>query len=349
MNGNPIAVPHDGRIKMMFRHPLFVRAFIQATLEPQIDLEAYQLPTLSSEWITDQARKRIGDRVWLLRDPDGYPQLALLMEFQADYDPHMTQRMAEYIHLLQQDLERQALWKADGSPPDLVPLVFHVGPHPWPRPWRLYDRSDLMRGALGYREGTTVDIHAYVDAELPRSNLALCVIALELNRLRGPEQEQEASAKIVRIMEEVESLLAEGPDDLAQDFAAFIATGFTSAVADFALRPESFISLETLKTDMVSFIEIKERRFRDGLTQGHAQGRAQGEMQERARALADFVGAAWGDEARRVFQARLMHLATDAWPTIPDLHAAWQAARDPLDLLTLSNGKPSFPANGSRP
>ena len=198
-----------------------------------------------------------------------------------------------------------------------------------------------MRGALGYREGTTVDIHAYADAELPRSNLALCVIALELNRLRGPEQEQDASAEIVRRMEEVESLLAEGPDDLAQDFAAFIATGFTSAVADFALRPESFVSLEALKTAMVSFIEIKERRFRDGLTQGRAQ--------ERARALADFVGAAWGDEARRVFQARLMHLATDAWPTIPDLHAAWQAARDPLDLLTPSNGKPSFPANGSRP
>ena len=226
-----------------------------------------------------------------------------------------------------------------------MPLVFHVGPHPWPRPWRLYDRSDVMRGALGYREGTTVDIHAYADAELPRSNLALCVIALELNRLRVPEQEQEASAEIARIMEEAESLLAEGPDDLAQDFAAFIATGFTSAVADFALRPEASISLEALKTAMVSFIEIKERRFRDGLT----QGRAQGEMQERARALADFVGAAWGDEARRVFQARLMHLATDAWPTIPDLQAAWQAARAPLDLLTLSNGKPSFPANGSRP
>ncbi len=361
MPENLAAVPHDGRIKAMFRHPVFVRAFIQTTLEPRFRFEAHQLHTLGSEWITSHARRRIGDCVWLLRDQTGQPQLALLIEFQASYDRDMTQRMAEYIHLLQQDLDRQALCKADGSPLDLVPLVFHVGPKPWPRPWYVYDRSDAMRGALGYRKGTTVDIHAYADADLPQSNLALCLIALELNRLRGPGHEKEVGAEIVRIMETVESLLAEGPEDLARDFAAFIATGFTSVVADFALRPRTFGSLEALKTAMISFVEIKERRFRQGLaegeargeargrTQGEARGRAQGEARGRARALADFVGAAWSEETQRAFETRLASLATGAWPTIPDLYAARQAARDPLELLEVANDQIHPAANGRAP
>ena len=345
MPENLADIPHDGRIKMMFRHPVFVRAFIQTALEPRVRFEAHQLQRLGNEWITSHARRRIGDCVWLLRDQTGQPQLALLIEFQASYDRDMTQRMAEYIHLLQQDLDRQALCKADGSPLDLVPLVFHVGPKPWPRPWYVYDRSDAMRGALGYREGTTVDIHAYADVELPQSNLALCLIALELNRLRGPGHEKEVRAEIVRIMGTGESLLAEGPEDLARDFAAFVATGFTSVVADFALRPETFDSLEALKTAMISFVEIKERRFRQGLAEGEARGRAQ----ERARALADFVGAAWSEKTQRAFETRLASLATGAWPTIPDLYAARQAARDPLELLEVANDQLSPVANGRAP
>ena len=82
---------------------------------------------------------------------------------------------------------------------------------------------------------------------------------------------------------------------------------------------------------MISFVEIKERRFRQGL--------AEGEARERARALADFVGAAWSEETQRAFETRLARLPTGAWPTIPDLYAARQAVRDPLELLEAANDR----------
>ena len=92
---------------------------------------------------------------------------------------------------------------------------------------------------------------------------------------------------------------------------------------------------------MISFVEIKERRFRQGL--------AEGEAQERARALADFVGAAWSEETQRAFETRLASLATGAWPTIPDLYAARQAARNPLELLEVANDQLPPAANGRAP
>ena len=95
----------------------------------------------------------------------------------------------------------------------------------------------------------------------------------------------------------------------------------------------------------MSFVEIKERRFRQGLAEGEARGRAQ----ERARVLADFVGAAWSEETQRAFETRLASLATGAWPTIPDLYAARQAARDPLDLLEVANDQLPPAANGHTP
>ena len=96
---------------------------------------------------------------------------------------------------------------------------------------------------------------------------------------------------------------------------------------------------------MITFVEIKEQSFRQGLAEGEARSRARGEargrVQERARALADFVGAAWGKETQRAFETRLASLPAGAWPTIPELYAARQAARDPLELLEAADGQVS--------
>ena len=96
---------------------------------------------------------------------------------------------------------------------------------------------------------------------------------------------------------------------------------------------------------MITFVEIKEQSFRQGLAEGEARSRARGEArgrgQERARTLADLVGAAWGEETQRAFETRLASLPAGAWPTIPELYAARQAARDPLELLEAADGQVS--------
>ena len=89
---------------------------------------------------------------------------------------------------------------------------------------------------------------------------------------------------------------------------------------------------------MISFIEIKEQSFRQGLAEGEARAEARGRAQERARALTDLVGVAWDEETQRAFETRLASLPAGAWPTILDLYAARQAARDPLELLEAANG-----------
>ena len=96
---------------------------------------------------------------------------------------------------------------------------------------------------------------------------------------------------------------------------------------------------------MISFVEIKERSFRQGLAEGEARGRAQ----ERARALADFVGVAWSEETQRAFETRLARLPAGAWPTIPDLYASRQAARAPLELLEVANEQLPPAANDRAP
>ena len=50
---------------------------------------------------------------------------------------------------------------ANGAPVPLMPVAFRVGRHPWSVPWPLFDRLDGLRGAVGYRPGLTIDIHAY--------------------------------------------------------------------------------------------------------------------------------------------------------------------------------------------
>ena len=63
-------------------------------------------------------------------------------------------------------------------------MAFHVGRHPWSVPWPLFDRLDGLRGAVGYRPGLTIDIHAYAYRALPPANLVSCRIQLELCRYR---------------------------------------------------------------------------------------------------------------------------------------------------------------------
>ena len=336
--------PYDALFKLLMRHPLVVLHLIRGFLRPQLNfpLHEAQMHDMDKEWITSDMERRAGDKVWVLRDPAGQPRIALLMEGQSRYHARMTQRMADYMHWLGEALDRHDLRQANGAPLELMPLVFHVGPHPWAIPWYVYDRSDQMQGAVGFREGTTIDIHAFAQRDLPTANLVSCVIAWELDCLRREGSTRRIGQAARRIIkEDLRPLLAESPAALRADFTRYLATRVQGAVQGLALRPEAFDSLAALEADMVTLDEIKEdaRQFgtqqglEQGLEQGRLQGLAQGRQQEKEDHLVEFVGLFWGEAAGQAFRKQLTRRHASRWPAMRDLHAAHQAGRDPFSLL----------------
>ena len=101
--------------------------------------------------------------------------------------------MAGYMHWLGAALDRHDLRQANGAPLELVPRVFHVGPHPWATPWYVYERSDQMYGAMGFREGATIDIHAFAQRARPAANLVSGIMAWELDCLRREDCTRQVS------------------------------------------------------------------------------------------------------------------------------------------------------------
>ena len=159
-----------------------------------------RIEALPQEWITagHNLERRTADLVWLVRDRDGRPQLAVLLECQSRYDSRMSRRMARYTLLLGQSLARQGLHRADGGTVPILPAVFHAGPYPWARPWeRIASPPDLPRAAI-LQPGRTIDIHAYADDELPPRNLVSCMISLERGRYRWA---REALARLLRYVD----------------------------------------------------------------------------------------------------------------------------------------------------
>ena len=338
-------MPYDVLFKLLMGHPLVVLHLIRGFLKPQLDfpLREAQLHDMDKEWITSGLERRVSDKVWLLRDPDGQPRIALLLEGQSSYDAEMTFRMATYVNGLLENLERHGLRQANGAPLEMMPPVFHVGRHPWATPWHLYATSERLRGALGFRPGTTIDIHAFAHRALPPANLVSGIIAWELDCLRREGKIGRVGQAARRIIQqELGPLLADSPVALRNDFARYLATRLQGKVPGIPLRPEAFVSLEVLEADMVTWDEIKVALRQESREEGREEGREE----EAARKLAEFVTLYWNEAMGQAFQALLENRDARDWPALRDLRAAYEDGRDPCALLEASGASPMPKANG---
>ncbi len=286
---------------------------------------------MPQEWIATgpDLERRIADLAWLIRDRDGRPQLAVLLECQSWYDPTMSQRMARYTLLLGQALARQGLRRADGRAVPILPAVFHAGPRPWLAPWeRLASPPDLPQATI-LQPGLTIDIHAYADDdERPPRDRVSCMIGLEQRRHRWANEDG-AFARLLRYVDEAlrPALQGQAPE------------------LDFA-EPE-LRSLQALRHEMITLVETYQRERKAG----EQEGRRLGTREERQKTLlserAEYVRLFWGEETSQVFRQRLPAVDIAFWPSLSDLHAAYQAGRDPLQLLSSNNGLAPKPQGAS--
>ena len=97
---------------------------------------------------------------------------------------------------------------------------------------------------------------------------------------------------------------------------------------------------------MITLAETYQRERQAGEQKGQRtgeqEGRRLGEQEGRHKTLlserAEYVRLFWGAETSQAFRQRLPAMDVAFWPSLSDLHAAYQAGRDPLQLLVSSNG-----------
>ena len=125
---------HDENYKRLFASKLMVEHLLRACLPDDLLAAAdfSELGELSTEYVSDELRKRHGDTVWRLRLGERWVYLLILLEFQSEDDRWMALRILTYTGLLYQELVRnEAPEVADGRLPPVLPIVLYNGTEPW--------------------------------------------------------------------------------------------------------------------------------------------------------------------------------------------------------------------------
>ena len=114
---------HDENYKRLFASKLMVEHLLRACLPDDLLAAAdfSELGELSTEYVSDELRKRHGDTVWRLRLGEHWVYLLILLEFQSEDDLWMALRIHTYSGLLYQELN-EAPGVADGRLPPLLPV-----------------------------------------------------------------------------------------------------------------------------------------------------------------------------------------------------------------------------------
>ena len=89
---------HDENYKRLFASKLMVEHLLRACLPADLLAAAdfSELGELSTEYVSDELRKRHGDTVWRLRLGEHWVYLLILLEFQSEDDPWMALRIHTY-------------------------------------------------------------------------------------------------------------------------------------------------------------------------------------------------------------------------------------------------------------
>ena len=100
---------------------------------------------------------------------------------------------------------------------------------------------------------------------------------------------------------------------------------------------------------MITLAETYQRERQAGEREGYRIGEREGRRKTLLSERAEYVRLFWGEETSQAFRQRLPEVDVACWPSLSDLHAAYQAGRDPLRLLGSSNGLAPKPPGDSAP
>ena len=185
----------DPAYKLLLSHSRVAADLIRLLGDDWVDdLDLDRLERLPAEHVAGNLRRRLADMPWWapFKRGGGRPAGAGVLfhiELQSRPDPHMAERLLEYVALLRRDLRRSDWMSASGGRFVVhVPLVVYNGRARWRAPRRLAGRGwapRKLRGLqprLGYR---LLDAKNYAGDDAADGNLARAMLALDAAPAQG--------------------------------------------------------------------------------------------------------------------------------------------------------------------
>ena len=138
----------DRPFKLVHANPRMVEDVVRVAAPQWAHrLDYAALTAVDKEYVAREQRNRealqalIQDKVWRAPIKDAEPlangerpYVDILLEFQADVDPRMAWRMADYIHALRLNQRESGVEQREGRLPDLLSVVIHNGARIWNAP-----------------------------------------------------------------------------------------------------------------------------------------------------------------------------------------------------------------------
>ena len=263
--------------RRLFSHRRVVADLIRLLGEAWVnDLDLDRLERLPAEHVTDDLRTRRADMPWWAPFKPGASRpgagVMFHLEFQSSPDPHMAERLLEYVVLLRRDLHRSGWMAAHGGRAVAhVPLVVYNGRAKWRAPLRLNER-DWMQPELRARQPRfaywLVDAKDYAGDDAADGNLARAALALDAASAEG----------LPLALQRAEALFSAPADqDLWLSFMAWCGGILSPRLGGqppiLANTEERTMLAETLRER--DELKINEGR-REGIRTGRQEGRREG-------------------------------------------------------------------------
>ena len=202
----------DPANKLLFSHPRAVADLIRLLGDDWVDdLDLDRLEQLRTEYVSSDLRTRRADLPWWAPFKPGTGRrsgtgVMFHIEFQSSPDPHMMDRLLEYVALLRGDLRRSGwMAAAGGRIVAHMPLVVYNGRTKWNVPLRLDDDEWMPRELRDLQPrlaGRLVDAKNHAGDDAADGNVARAALALDAASRQGLEAALERAVAVLSAVDD---------------------------------------------------------------------------------------------------------------------------------------------------
>lgn len=293
---------HDAAHKFIYALPEVAADLLHLVAPDWVeDLDLTTLAEVSSEFLDEEHRRRVGDMLWkvhfrsgVLKD-GGRPYILALLEFQSSVDRNMAKRMSEYSDMLRNKLVHDRVVTREGGLPWLLPLVVYNGSRSWTAPGEAADMVSLPSTSarrdlalLQPQAYLRLDVGARTQDDWPLGNRVAATARLQ--RSETPK------GLLGQLREELERFPSGANAAYRRALYAWARALWSHMVGDTVALP----TFEELEQDdeggnMTTLLETKARQWEaEWLAQGIAQGIKKGRAEEGVRLIERQVALKFG-------------------------------------------------------